>query len=38
MVCGLGRRALTLGRVGGFGAEDIGGFGADVLELSGSDT
>ena len=37
MVCGVGLSALSLGAVGGFGAEDVGGFGADFRVASGSE-
>ena len=37
VVCGLGLRAVNLGAVGGFGAEEVGAFGADCLDVSGSD-
>lgn len=36
-MCGLGRKAVNLGAVGGFGAEKVGAFGADCLDISGSD-
>ena len=37
VVCGLGLKAVNLGIVGGFCAEEAGGFGADGLDVSGSD-
>lgn len=36
-VCGIGLKALNLGAVGGFVAEEAGGLGADCLDVSGSD-